>query len=207
MIVPDVIRRPGLAYQHAFDWLAVRLHAATPMACWVAAGWQLLEMANRLPYIFAPAEVPAVREAAAAALGLPDISGDTDGPLRAAALVEPAALPRNAVQRLAPEGRLYIIAGGRAARFLAERRMNDAPALRETQIVALAQARGFRVIERLGIHPLAAVADHYAGEAALALGRRDWRDRRHFAMRRDFVTDGTTASWSALVCLALERNE
>jgi hypothetical protein len=201
----DVARRPGLAYQHAFDWLAVRLHAAGPAAYSVGAAWQFMEMARRLPHVPAIAIDPAARAAAAAALGLPELPGDEAGPLWAAALIEPAAFPGELAARLGAGGRLYAVTGGRAARFLAERRTNGAAALNEPALVGAARAVDFRVVERLGIHPPAAVLTHYAGEAALALGRRDWRDRCHFAMRRDFVTTGPAVAWSALVCLALER--
>lgn len=202
----DVTTRPGLAYQHAFDWLAVRLSAAVgPAAYAVAAGWQLREMAGRLPGIPALAGDAAGRDAVAAALGWPEIRDDAGGPLQAVALVEPPALPRPALDRLQPGGRLYVVSGGRAARFLAERRGSNRPVLSEKEVAALARAEGLRVVERLGLHPPAAVLAHYAGEAALAFGRRDWRDRRHHAMRRDFVTTGPTTGWSALVCLALER--
>jgi hypothetical protein len=201
----DITRRPGLAYQHAFDWLAVRLHAAGLAAYSVGAAWQFMEMARRLPHVPVIAIDPAARAVAAAALGLPELPDDEAGPLRAAALVEPAAFPGELLARLEPDGRLYAVTGGRAARFLDERQTNGAAALNEQALVSAARAAGFRVVERLGIHPPAAVLAHYAGEGALALGRRDWRDRRHFAMRRDFIATGPAVAWSALVCLTLER--
>jgi len=200
----DIIRKPGLAYQEAFDWLAVRLHAMDgPVACSVAADWQLAEMARRLP------RVPTLHSEAAGrelfhALGLPEPE-ISPGLLGAIALVEPAKFPPASFERLKPGGRLFVVAGGRLARFLAERRGRAATSpMSERALVGVARGIGFRVIERLGIHPPAAVLHHYAGEAALALGRRDWRDRCHCAMRRDFVTVGPLVSWSALVCLTLE---
>lgn len=200
----DVIRKPGLAYQEAFDWLAVRLQAMDgAVACSVAADWQLAEMARRLP------RVPTLNNGSAGrelfhALGLqqPEM---LPGLLDAIALVEPAKLPPASLERLKPGGRLFIVAGGRLARFLAERRGGAAtPPMSERALVGVTRGIGLRVVERLGIHPPAAVLHHYAGEAALALGRRDWRDRCHCAMRRDFVAVGLSVSWSALVCLTLE---
>jgi hypothetical protein len=200
----DATRRPGLAYQLAFDWLAVRLHAAGPVVYYVGTTWQLSEMARRLPHVTALID-PAARAAAAASLGLPELPGDEAGSLQAVALIEPAVLPREVIDRLGPGGRLYVVAAGPLARFLAERRDGSGAPLGARAVASAARAAGFRVVERLGIHPPAAVLAHYAGEAALALGRRDWRDRRHFAMRRDFVTTGPAVAWSALVCLGLER--
>jgi hypothetical protein len=92
------------------------------------------------------------------------------------------------------------------ARFLAERRSDrEFAPLSERAFAAAARAAGFRVIERLGIHPPAAVIHHYAGELALTVGRRDIRDRRHCAMRRGMLAGCPVAGLSALVCLVMER--
>jgi hypothetical protein len=207
MIAHDVIRRPGLAYQLAFDWLAVRLHAASgPVAYAASAAWQLVEMADRLPGVPALGATATARTAVAAALGLPDIPAFDTGQLWAVGLIEPAEAPREIFDRLESGGRLYVVAGGALGRFLAERRVdNDFSPLSGRAIAATARASGFRVVERLGVQPPAAVLHHYAGELVRAAGRRDVRDRRHAAMRRAMLTDGRAASVSALVCLTMER--
>ena len=181
----DPIRRPGLAYQHAFDWLAVGLHAAGgPVACAVAAPWQMAEMAGRLPE-------------------LPKAEAETD-PLAAVGLVLPAAVDPALLGRLRPDGRLYAVVAGPLARFTADWQPN-APTLSERSFIAAARENGFAVVERIAIHPPRAIVQHYAGELALRAGSRVARDRRHFAMRRDMVTAGRPAALSALICLTLER--
>ncbi|MBE2234082.1 MAG: hypothetical protein IAE85_11355 [Anaerolinea sp.] len=202
----DVTHRPGLAYQQAFDWLAVCLHAADGMVAYgAAAPWQWLELAHRLPHTATLSRAPAAREALAA-LGLAE-AAPASGLLAAVGLVEPAEVGPALFDRLSADGRLHVVTGGRLARFLAERRGSAAASpMSARELAASARTAGFHVVERLGIHPPAAVWQHYAGEAVLALGRRDWRDRRHCAMRRDFVVGGPAASWSALVCLTLERD-
>jgi hypothetical protein len=201
MIAPDAIHRPGLAYQIAFDWLAARLYTAGGAVAYAAgAAWQLAEMAHRLP------GVPALdaTTASAATLSLVDIP--PAGPLRAVGLIEPGESPREMLDRLAPGGRLYVVAGGALAHFLTERRGDDEfSPLNERALAGAARAFGFRVVERLGVQPPAAILRHYAGELALAMGRRDVRDRQHAAMRRAMLADGRGASVSALVCLTMER--
>ena len=181
----DPIRRPGLAYQHAFDWLAVSLHAAGgPVACVAASPRQMAEMARRLP-------------------DLPGPETDT-GPLAAAALMLPAGFDPALVRRLRPDGRLYAVVPGRLARFMADWERGR-PAMSERSFIAAARENGFAVVERIAIHPPRAIVQHYAGELALRAGSRAARDRRHFAMRRDMVTAGRPAALSALICLTLER--
>jgi len=208
-VVIDVTRRPGLAYQHAFDWLAVHLHSTDgPAAYAIGAEWHLAEMASRLPAVptfgsnaasLAPVSV-ALR---LASIPLAELAGER---WAAVGLVEPERIERTLLDSISPGGRLYVIAGGRLARFLAERKAQDGHrSMTAIEVVAEVRAAGFRVVERLGIHPPAAIFEHYAGMTAMAFGRRDARDRRHFAMRRSMVTGGRAAALSALVCLAMER--
>jgi hypothetical protein len=202
----DATWRPGLVYQHAFDWLAIRLFAAEGLTAYAtSADWQLIEMARRLPGVPALSADPVGRESIAAALGLLGIEA-ANGSLTAVGVVEPAKVPQTLFDRLGPGGHLYVIVGGRLVHLLAEHRNGDgASPLGERALVVAARTDGFRVVERLGIHPPAAILAHYSGEVALAIGRRDARDRRHFAMRRAMVTEGFTAGASALLCLTLER--
>ena len=181
----DPIRRPVLAYQHAYDWLVVCLSSTGgPVACVAASPRQMAEMARRLP-------------------DLPGPETDT-GPLAAAALMLPAGFAPALVRRLRPDGRLYAVVPGRLARFMADWERGR-PAMNERLFVAAARENGFAVVERIGIHPPGAVFQHYAGQLVLLAGRRAARDRRHFAMRRDMVTTGRAAGASALICLTLEQ--
>lgn len=205
----DITQRPGLAYQHAFDWLAVRLHSAQgPVAYAIGGDWHLAEMASRLPAVPTFGSNAVSMTPVSVALGLASIpTAELTGESWAAVgLVEPERIEQTLLDSIPPGGRLYVVAGGRLARFLAERKAQDGHrSMTAIEVVAEARAAGFRVVERLGIHPPAAILEHYAGAAAMAFGRRDARDRRHFAMRRSMVTGGRAAGLSALVCLAMER--
>lgn len=205
----DLVRRPGLAYQHAFDWLAVKLYSTDGPAVYaVGSDWQLSEMASRLPNVPTLSSDAATVEAVSRALGLTgirmvELAGET---WAAVGLVEPERIERGFLDSIPPGARLYVVAGGRLARFLAERKTaGGRQPMTANSVVGAAQAAGFRVIEFIAIHPLPAILEHYAGVSAVTLGRRDIRDRRHFAMRRAMVANSQAAMLSALVCLALER--
>jgi hypothetical protein len=202
----DVTRRPGLAWQHAYDWLAVRLYAAAePVACSAGTAQHLAELARRLPSMPFLTAGAAMRAKVAAALGLAEIRlAESASTLNTLGLVEPTAGDLALLDQVRPGGRLYVVGGGELARFLADRQ-DGAPLLTRRVLLRMARAAGFVPVERLYVQPPAAVAQHYAGELALRAGRRAARDRRHFAMRRDMVTDNPAAGPAALVCLTLER--
>ena len=165
--VLDATWRPGLAYQHALDWLAVRLDTtAGPVAYTAGAQWQLIEMARRLRHVPALDADPASRKVIATALGLPEAPAAAERPFEAVGLLEPIEVSRALLDRLRPDSRLYAVIGGVLARFLADwRNEKDFSPLSQRALVAAARAAGFRVVERLGIHPPTAVLAHYTGEA------------------------------------------
>lgn len=191
----DLTRRPGLAYQHAFDWLAVQLHSANGRAACIASlPLQRAELAQR----------------GLAQHVLPDWpAGDTDR-FSVLAAVEPATaeLPRLAqmLPALPPSGRVFLIVTGPLSRFLAEHRERAAAPdfAGERAVTAVLGHGGWQVVERVGLHGAAAVAWHLAGTAAGRLGRADWQDRLHYGMRRSFARAGGAA---ALVCLSAQRLE
>lgn len=212
---PDVTRRPGLAYQHAFDWLAMRLSRKSmeSTACMVREPWQLLQLLERLPNVAVLEPESKRRELVSQALGLTPLAIDMDEvthAVTAVAIVEPAPDQADVIARLFRSmqfgSRMHIVTHGLLARFLAEQRASDQEStLSVDTLKSLADAFGYCITEQLGMHPPAAVREHYGGVLASKVGRHSARDRRHFAMRRSMVVNGRTASFSALVCLTMER--
>lgn len=208
----DPIHRPGLAYQHAFDWLAVQLHSTPgPVAALVPAAFHAAELLRRLPCISLLPPLPEHLTQVGTALGNHPVTPQPENnSFSAIGWVEPLSNDAGHLQLLAqglePGGRLYLIAGGPLSRFLTDRRQrNDADYLSAHRAQSLLKQHGFRVVQRLGVHGPRAIGWHYAGEAAYRLGRPAWRDRAHFAMRRDFVEPGAANQLAALVLITAKR--
>lgn len=212
MLAPfDPIYRPGLAYQHAFDWLAVQLQATTgPFAALAPGAFHAGELLRRLPMLSLLPPAPDGLDQVSAVLGAtPTLSEPEPGTLAAIAWVEPAAGDVAQLAQLQawlqPRGRLYLVAGGRLSRFLAERRADqDNRLLDARKAVAQLRRHGFRIRQQLGLHGPRAIGWHYAGEAAGRFSKTALRDRAHFAMRRDFVEAGLSQHLSALTLITAE---
>lgn len=210
----DPIHLPGLAYRHAFDWLAVQLQAAGgPVAALVPRIFHGVELLRRLHHLPFLDPLPEGFPQAIAALGLPVPieMHPCSGPLRAIAWPEPAvrdvALLEPLQAALHPGGYLYVLAPGRLGRFLSEHRLSQKGRLLSARrALGLLRSHGLRVHQSLGLHGCRAVTHHYAGQVALRLGRLDWWERCHFAMRRDFVERGLAAHrLSALSLIVAEK--
>lgn len=206
------LQRPGLAYQQAFDWLAVQLQASSGAAAALApTAFHGVELLRRRPDLPILKPLPDGLSEAAAALGITLQSADFGQ--TAPAVLAWAEPPASAVEQLAslsarvqPGARLYLVTPGPLGRFLTERRAAMLPqAMTAGQALRLLVACGWRVRQRLGLHGPRAVGWHYASELARAAGRPYRRDRYHFAMRRDFLERGTLARLSALVLIVAER--
>jgi hypothetical protein len=207
------IARPGLAYQYAFDWLAVQLQAAHgPVAALVTAAFHGCELLRRLPNLQFLEPLPPMLGSKALSLDINPVHTVTEStPLTAAAWVEPLRQDSHLLptlqQQIQPGGRLYLVAGGRLARFLTERQQigNGYAFWSANEIqVALIQS-GWRVQSVFGLHGLTATAWHYLGELYGRLGQIHWRDRCHYAMRRAFVEKDRRPGFTALACLTAER--
>lgn len=208
----DPIHRPGLVYQHAFDWLAVQLQAtAGPFAALAPGAFHARELLRRLPMLSLLPPAPDGLDQVSAVLGAtPTLSEPEPGTLAAIAWVEPAAgdvaLLAQLQAWLQPRGRLYLVAGGRLSRFLAERRAyQDSQLLDARRAVAQLRRHDFRIQQQMGLHGLRAIAWHTAGETARRLGRPALRDCAHYAMRRDFVEAGGARRAAALILIMAER--
>ncbi len=178
--------RPGIAFQYAFDWLAVALrHCEGPVGYIEGSDFQTAELLRRMGSI------------------KPVLPNSGTFTYSGIAWMEPCnedldILPQ-IKQCLASDGQLYIISGGLFSRFLEERR--KAPNVNhanERDIHALLKKSGLVAKERFGIHGIRAIVWHQLGTIAARLGFEHLRDRCHYAMRRDFITRRAPA---ALVCL------
>lgn len=91
MTQPNAYQRPGLAYQHAFDWLAVQMQGIEgPYAGLVPSVFQGVELLRRLPEIPFMNPVPLGLVEASLALGLNHVAAaDKREELAAVAWVEP----------------------------------------------------------------------------------------------------------------------
>lgn len=197
----DEIRVPGLAYQHALDWLAVRLHSSPgTVACVAPAAWQVQELQRRLPAVHTLPIEP--------------------GSCAAVAWLEPqhhaAGEFGEIVRGLQSGGRVHLVVGGLLARFLNERRAagERTPMLSQAGAQRMLQQHGFSITERIGLHGWRSIGWHGLAGAAAAAGRHDWQDRCHYAMRRAFVETlptgsavgrGAAPAPVALLCLTAER--
>jgi hypothetical protein len=210
----DPIQRPGLAYQHGLDWLAVNLgNAPGPIACLISSHFHLIEMLRRLPDISLLTPVPEDLEIAAKMVSLsrPRIAEPNERGFAAVAWLEPCAEHRVVLpwlrRILSPEGRLFVVAGGRLGRFLTDRRRPDfahRDHLHAPRVMPMLKHSGFNVQASVGWQDLRATGWHYLGEAARRLGRPDIRDRCHFAMRARFSNGHPAAGLVALVGITAE---
>lgn len=208
----DPIRRPGLAYQHAFDWLAVELQCtAGPVVALAPAAFHAAELLRRLPALALLPPAPDGLEQVAAALGAnPALLEPAPRTLAAIAWAEPEAGSAGQFEQvrawLQPRGRLYLVTGGRLGRFLAERRAGQGGHLLDARdATALLRRHGFRIQQQVGLHGPRAIAWHSGGEMARRLGKPARRDRAHFAMRRDFVEASACRRAAALTLITAER--
>jgi hypothetical protein len=212
----DPVQLPGLAYRHAFDWLAVRLQAHEgAIGCLAPTTFHAAELLRRMPLVPFIEPVPDGLHESPVALGSDPAATVPPEPasLEAIAWLEPDT---TSIERLGeirralqPDGRLYVIAGGALVRFLVERRLgllNGKEYLGDRRCAGALKRNDFRISERVGWHGLAAIAWHHMGETAGKMGRSDWRDRYHYAMRRDFGQQGPGRWLVALTSLAAERS-
>ena len=210
----DPVQLPGLAYRHAFDWLAVRLQAHEGAAgCLAPTAFHAAELLRRMPAVPFIEPAPEGLHQATAALGLDPAATVPPEPasLAAIAWLEPDTTTIERLgeirQALRPDGRLYVIAGGALVRFLTERRiglLDGKEYVGDRRCTNTLARSDFRIVERVGWHGMTAIAWHYMGEVAGRVGRSDWRDRYHYAMRRAFGVHGPRQQLVALTCLAAE---
>ena len=208
----NMSRRPGLAYQYAFDWLAGQLQTVGgSSACLVPSLFQGVELLRRLPKITFLDPILTEIDLARTELGFSQNEQETiDGSFAAIAWAEPRRGDEEhlamLVERLAFQGRLYIVAGGPLARFLAEQRSNNEDLLPASHIRKRLKKFDLRLVHAFGLYGFGSISWHYAGQALGGLGRQNWQDRCHYGMRRAYVVHGRGHSNTALVCLTVEHS-
>jgi hypothetical protein len=171
---------------------------------------ELLRRLPDLPLIGPPAESAIVADD----LGLDGATQTEPGPSELAALawVEPFQSDVAELERigrwLKPSGRLYLVAGGRLSRFLAERRVDHgSDYLSGTRAKVLLKENGFHVLEQIGLHGPRAITWHSGGVILRQFSRPAMSDQAHFAMRRDFVEAGLGRHLAALTLISAEHTQ
>lgn len=207
----DPIRRPGLAYQHAFDWLAVQLASTPgPIAALAPTLFLATELIRRLPHVTLLQPLPSDINSAAITLDVPgQLTPPATGALSALALLEPLTTDLVEAHRyqslLHPEGHLYIIIGGGLASFLTEhRRIRRAHLATYQDAITALEKADFRIREQMQLHGPRAIVWHLISQFASRLKMTHWQDRFHFAMRRDFVQTTLPPRLAALTLIVAE---
>jgi len=211
---PDPTDRPGLAYQHAFDWLVVRLLSSPgPRAAKLNTSFHGLEVLQRCPDISLLEPLPVGLAESANSYGIGQIKTmpvPHEKKLAAVAWIEPGVnvdlFPEQLLDALLPGGFLFLISPGRFARFLAENRLNGRLKQQAStaDIENYLEQNGFRIQERLALHGLRPIIWHSASQIAGWFKQKHLRDRAHYAFRRDFCLP-TREHWAALHLIAAER--
>lgn len=194
---PPTVKRPGLAFQYAFDWLAQHLHATNgPTACIVNQPMYESEMMSRIPSL---PILPKENFKGSAKLMLPAIGW-----------VLPQKKGADSLATIKPwlqiGGTLHVIAAGPLVSFLSERQGNGRY-IATSQIMRANPLTGWKVRERFGLHGAHGVMWHLLATAVGTFGLTSWQDRCHFGMRRSFVERGFGRSFVALSCITLERTK
>ena len=209
----ETVRR--LEYTWAFNaWAARAWNASNPVALASAPAF-VREATDRLPDVRVLPLTRSAREAAAAA-GVPVVSGDSAGSWGSALWATPpvgswqtqlelaaARLPQGAPFFVLATARLgWLLGGWRAA--LSGDEAGAAALLLGGKLGALGAA-GFRVREVVGLRSPASLAASLAAGIAARAGRSDVADRLEQRARVSFVATGAAAGWSGMVLLEAER--
>lgn len=197
--LPTTPKRPGLAFQYAFDWLAQRLHATEgPTACVLNHPLHKVEMMSRIPSLpVLPKEQFGLADAK---LNLPAIGW-----------VLPQKSGADTLATIKPwlqiGGYLHVVAAGPLVSFLDEQQKRTPAFVSASQIMITNGRSGWKVREHTGLHGIHGVFWHLMGTAVGTLGHTTWQDRCHFGMRRSFVERGYGRYLTALACITLERTK
>lgn len=205
LLIPPSIdhRRAGLAYQHAYDWLASRLATANgKVTCATSAEQHTVEMSWRLPTVsFLPTSPGA--KAVNRELFRP--------PFAAIGWVMPSHAQAVTLNHLAtglrPGGKLHIVCAGLLVAQLAEyREAKESPAyMRDVQMHVDGFRAGLKTEEWIGIQGMGAFSWRLVGRLLGYAARPDWHDRYYFGMRRQLLEARWLRPFVALTCLTLER--
>ena len=200
------IARPGLEYQHAFDYCAVEAQRQGGLVI-VAAGntfyaSQLLGRVESCDPLLTRADGANADSLAA-------------GSARVIVWAEPeqasgAQALRNLQRLLGRDGCLYVIVSQPLARLLPEWRGDRRPpaagsaGLRRT--IGWLRQQGWSIVQMYGFHGPSSIVWEWVGRLMARVGRADLADRCHFKMRDTYIVGGAQVALAPVAVLAATRS-
>src|SRR4051794_27594918 len=200
------IARPGLEYQHAFDYCAVEAHRyGGPVIVAAGSTFYASQLLGRVetcdPLLIRADGADAVSLAAGSAPVV--VWAEPEQATGAQAL-------RNLQPLLGQDGCLYVIVSQPLARSLPEWRGDrlspaTGPAgLRRT--IGWLRQQGWSIVQMYGFHGPASVMWEAAGRLMARIGRADLADRCHFKMRDTYIAGGAQVALAPVAVLAATRS-
>jgi hypothetical protein len=200
------ITRPGLEYQHAFDYCAVEAHRQRgPVIVAASSAFYASQLLGR---------VEACDPLLIGADGA-DASTLAAESVRAIVWAEPeqatgAQALRHLQRSLGRDGCLYVIVSQPLARLLPEWRGDSRPpatspaGMRRT--IGWLRQQGWAIAQLYGFHGPASIVWEGAGRLMARAGRADLADRCHFKMRDTYIVGGAQVALAPVAVLAATRS-
>lgn len=199
------ITRPGLEYQHAFDYCAVEAHRqGGPVIVAASSTFYARQLLGRIaacdPLLTGADGADARRLAA--------------GSARAVVWAEPERASGvqalwNLQRLIDPDGRLYVIVSQPLARRLPEWRGDSQPAAGPAGLwrtIGWLRRQGWAITQLYGFHSPISMVWEGAGRLIARAGRADLADRCHFKMRDTYVAGRVQAALAPVAVLAAVRS-
>ena len=200
------VTRPGLEYQHAFDYCAVEAQRyGGPVMVAASSTFYASQLLGRLeacePQLIDADGVAASRLAAGCARAI--VWAEPEQATGAQAL-------RNLHRLLSPQGCLYVIVSRPLARLLPEWRGAAAhPAIAPAGLrrtIGWLRGEGWSIVQMYGFHGPASIIWEGAGRVMERVGRADLADRCHFKMRDTYIAGGVQLALAPVAVLAATRS-
>jgi hypothetical protein len=197
-----VFERPNLEFQIAHDlgalMIAARLRQIAPPCRTLIVDEIGLHRAGILARV--RETLPAEQVMMAEEIGAPIDAAVWAEPRRDGA----AETAEGLASALAPGAPLLLIVGERLRSRLSEPQGAGTP-LGGRAAAALLTRHGLRVVERVTLRGLNALAWTAVGALAAKIGRAAWEDRAHYAMRAGFAAPAWARALATLSVIRLER--
>lgn len=200
------IARPGLEYQHAFDYCAVEAHRhGGPVVVAASSTFYVSQLLGR---------VEACQPQITGADGT-DAHTLAAGSARVVVWAEPeqatgAQALQNMRQLLDRDSRLYVIVSQPLARLLPEwRGAGQLPATRPAGLrrtIGWLQEQGWSIVQMYGFHGPTSIMWEMVGRLMDRAGRADLADRCHFKMRDTYIVGGAQVVLAPVAVLAATRS-
>jgi len=200
------VTRPGLEYQHAFDYCAVEAHSfGGPVIVAAGSTFYASELLGR---------VEACDPLLTGADGV-EASTLAAGSARVIVWAEPEQTTgvqalQNLQRLLGRDGCLYVIVSQPLARLLPEWHGDSQPpatspaGLRRT--IGWLRQQGWSIMQLYGFHSPASIVWEATGRLMDRAGRADLADRCHFKMRDTYIVGGAQVALAPVAVLAATRS-